>query len=144
MLVQQILKSKADDGVVTLLPGTSLADAASILAQRKIGAVVVSPDGKHVAGILSERDIVRELAAKGPGCMTAMVDEVMTTEIATCRCTDNSGMVLAQMTEGRFRHLPVVEGDEMVGLISIGDVVKAQLSELSMEKEALEGMIKGF
>jgi CBS domain-containing protein len=144
MLVQQILKSKADDGVVTLLPGTTLADAAAILAQRKIGAVVVSPDGKHVAGILSERDIVRELAAKGSACMAATVDAVMTTEIETCRCTDNSGMVLAQMTEGRFRHLPVVEGGEMVGLISIGDVVKAQLSELSMEKEALEGMIKGF
>ena len=144
MLVQQILKSKSDDGVVTIAPGTSLADAARLLAQRKIGAVVVSPDGKRVAGILSERDIVRELANKGAACMAESIDGVMTREIVTCGRNDNSDAVLALMTEGRFRHLPVVEAGEMVGLISIGDVVKAQLSELAMEKEALEGMIKGF
>jgi CBS domain-containing protein len=144
MLVQQILKAKSDDGVVTILPGTSLAEAARTLAQRRIGAVVVSPDGKRVAGILSERDIVRELAARGVGCMADRVDAVMTSEIVTCRRDDGSDAVLAKMTEGRFRHLPVVEGGEMIGLISIGDVVKAQLSELAMEKEALEGMIKGF
>lgn len=144
MLVQQILKSKSDDGVVTIAPGTSLADAARLLAQRRIGAVVVSPDGKRVAGILSERDIVRELANKGPGCMSESIDGVMTREIVTCGRNDNSEAVLALMTNGRFRHLPVVEAGEMVGLISIGDVVKAQLSELAMEKEALEGMIKGF
>ena len=144
MLVQQILKSKADDGVVTIAPGTTLADAAQLLSQRKIGAVVVSPDGKRVAGILSERDIVRELAAQGAGCLAVTVDTVMTTAIVTCGRSDGSDNVLEMMTKGRFRHLPVVEGDEMIGLISIGDVVKAQLSELAMEKEALEGMIKGF
>jgi CBS domain-containing protein len=144
MLVQQILKSKSDDGVVTIAPGTSLGDAARMLAQRRIGAVVVSPDGKRVAGILSERDIVRELANKGAGCMNDSVEAVMTSEIVTCGRNDKSDAVLTLMTDGRFRHLPVVEAGEMVGLISIGDVVKAQLSELSMEKEALEGMIKGF
>lgn len=144
MLVQQILKSKADDGVVTIAPGTSLADAARLLAQRRIGAVVVSPDGKRVAGILSERDIVRELAAQGAACMATTVDAVMTTAIVTCGRSDGSDTVLAMMTKGRFRHLPVLDGDDMIGLISIGDVVKAQLSELAMEKEALEGMIKGF
>jgi CBS domain-containing protein len=144
MLVQQILKSKSDDGVVTISPGTRLEVAATLLAQRKIGAVVVSPDGKAVAGILSERDIVRELAARGAACLAVTVDAVMTSDIITCRLTDSSDAVMAKMTQGRFRHLPVVEGGEMVGLISIGDVVKAQLSKLSMEKEALEGMIKGF
>jgi CBS domain-containing protein len=144
MLVHQILKSKSDDGVVTIPPGTTLADAARVLAQRRIGAVVISPDGKRVAGILSERDIVRELANKGSACMAETVDGVMTRDIITCVSDDSSDMVLERMTNGRFRHLPVVEGQEMVGLISIGDVVKAQLSELSMEKEALEGMIKGF
>jgi len=144
MLVQQILKSKADDGVVTIAPGTTLADAARLLAQRRIGAVVVSPDGKRVVGILSERDIVRELAAQGVGCMATTVDAVMTTAIVTCGRSDGSDAVLAMMTKGRFRHLPVLDGDDMIGLISIGDVVKAQLSELAMEKEALEGMIKGF
>jgi len=144
MLVQQILKSKSDDGVVTIAPGTRLEEAATMLAQRKIGAVVVSPDGKRVAGILSERDIVRELSVHGAACMAVSVDAVMTRDIVTCGRNDSSDAVLALMTQGRFRHLPVVEEGEMVGLISIGDVVKAQLSELAMEKEALEGMIKGF
>ncbi len=144
MLVQQILKSKSDDGVVTIAPETSLAEAARILAQRRIGALVVSPDGKRAVGILSERDIVRELAAKGAGCLMEPVQAVMTQAIVTCARDDNSDAILSRMTEGRFRHIPVVDGDTMVGLISIGDVVKAQIQELAMEKEALEGMIKGF
>jgi len=144
MLVQQILRTKSSTGVVTIRPGTRLADAANLLAERKIGAVVVSPDGKRVAGILSERDIVRVLATEGAACLDGPVDGVMTAAIVTCRGDDTSDAVLAQMTEGRFRHLPVMEGEEMIGLISIGDVVKAQLSELSMEKMALEGRIKGF
>jgi CBS domain-containing protein len=144
MLVQQILKSKSDDGVVTIAPETSLAEAARILAQRRIGALVVSPDGKRAVGILSERDIVRELAAKGAGCLMEPVQAVMTRAIVTCARDDNSDAILSRMTEGRFRHIPVVDGDTMVGLISIGDVFKAQIQELAMEKEALEGMIKGF
>jgi CBS domain-containing protein len=144
MLVQQILKSKSDDGVFTITPGASLADAGRVLATRRIGAVVVSPDGKRVAGILSERDIVRELASKGGSCLADTVDAIMTRDIVTCALNDSSEQVLNLMTEGRFRHLPVVEDGQMVGLISIGDVVKAQMSELAMEKEALEGMIKGF
>ena len=144
MLVQQILKSKADDGVVTIAPDESLAAAAKLLAARRIGAVVVSPDGKTVAGIVSERDIVREIAQKGASCLIDTLDGVMTRDIVTCSRDDTSDAVLGLMTQGRFRHLPVVEGAEMIGLISIGDVVKAQLATLAMEKEALEGMIKGF
>ena len=119
MLVQQILKMKSGDGVVTLAPGATLADAAKLLSEKKFGAVVISPDGSKVAGI-------------------------MTSKITTCTRSEGSGEVLKKMTSGRFRHMPVMEGDEMVGLISIGDVVKAQLAELAMEKEALESMIKGF
>lgn len=144
MLVQQILKSKSDDGVVTIAPGESLSAAAKLLTARRIGAVVVSPDGKRVVGIVSERDIVREIAQKGVGCLADTLDAVMTRDIVTCRRDDTADAVLGLMTHGRFRHLPVVEGAEMVGLISIGDVVKAQLATLEMEKEALEGMIKGF
>lgn len=144
MHVQQILKTKSDDGVVTVTPGTSLAKAAEILSSRRIGAVVVSPDGKRVSGILSERDIVRELGRRGPACMADSVDTVMTANISTCRRDDKADEVLQKMTDGRFRHMPVVEGGQMVGLISIGDVVKARLMELAMEKDALEGMIKGF
>ncbi len=144
MLVQQILKSKPDDGVVTLAPGSKLSDAAEILSSRRIGAIIISPDGKAVAGILSERDIVRELGKRGPSCMSDLVDDIMTSDIVTCAKGDSSDEVLAKMTAGRFRHMPVVEEGAMIGLISIGDVVKAQLSKLSMEKEALEDMIKGF
>jgi CBS domain-containing protein len=144
MLVQQILKSKSDDGVVTVPPGTTLAKAAELLSARRIGAVIVSPDGKRVAGILSERDIVRELGRRGATCLSDLVDGVMTVRIIGCRVTDNAEEVMQKMTDGRFRHMPVMEGDQMVGLISIGDVVKARLGELAMEKDALEGMIKGF
>lgn len=144
MHVQQILKSKSDDGVVTVPPGTSLAKAAEILSSRRIGAVIVSPDGKRVHGILSERDIVRELGRRGAACMADSVDTVMTASITSCKRDDMADEVLQKMTDGRFRHMPVLEGDQMVGLISIGDVVKARLMELSMEKDALEGMIKGF
>ncbi|NUB43105.1 CBS domain-containing protein [Fertoebacter nigrum] len=144
MLVSQILKSKSDDGVVTVPPGTSVAAAAEVLSSRRIGAIIVSSDGKHVAGILSERDVVRELGRRGPACLADPVDAIMTAKIIGCTRSDSAMDVMQKMTDGRFRHMPVMEGDEMVGLISIGDVVKARLSELAMEKDALEGMIKGF
>jgi CBS domain-containing protein len=143
MRVHQILKSKADDGVVTIQPGATVAEAAAVLAARRIGSVVVSPDGRSVAGILSERDIVREVARRGTVCLISPIDDVMTREVTVCSMEDGADEILQRMTEGRFRHLPVMEGDAMVGLISIGDVVKARLSELSMEKDALEGMIMG-
>ena len=144
MLVQQILKAKSDDGVATIAPGQTIGKAAEMLSARKIGALVVSADGKSVAGILSERDIVRALGQSGAGVMNEKVEGLMTARIVSCTRNESSDEVLAKMTEGRFRHMPVMEGDEMVGLISIGDVVKARLSELAMEKDALEGMIKGF
>lgn len=143
MLVQQILKSKADQGVVTIEPGASVADAAGVLSAKRIGSVVVSADGKSAAGILSERDIVRELGRRGPACMTDAVDQMMTTKLVTCSPTDKADAILQQMTDGRFRHMPVMEDGVMIGIVTIGDVVKARLSELAMEKDALEGMIMG-
>lgn len=144
MLVSQILKSKSDDGVVTLPPGATVASVAELLTSRRIGAVVISVDGKMVAGIVSERDVVRELVRRGPACFSDTVEGIMTAKVATCTRHDRADDILQRMTDGRFRHLPVVEEGQMVGLISIGDVVKARLSELSMENDALEGMIKGF
>ena len=144
MLVSQILKSKADAGVVTLPPGTTVAQVAEVLSRQRIGAVVVSRDGKMVEGIVSERDVVRELGRRGPVCLGDAVEGIMTARVTTCTRGDRADDVLQRMTDGRFRHLPVVEAGQMVGLISIGDVVKARLAELSMEKDALEGMIKGF
>ncbi|SFR17334.1 CBS domain-containing protein [Poseidonocella sedimentorum] len=144
MLVHQILKSKGDDGVVTVEPGTLVSDAATILAERRIGTVVISTDGTRAEGILSERDIVRALAARGAVCLGWSVDEMMTRDLQTCARDDLADAILARMTEGRFRHMPVVEGGQLVGLITLGDVVKARLSELAMEKDALQGMIMGF
>ena len=144
MLVSQILKSKSDDGVITVSPGTTVGQAAEILSARRIGALIVSLDGRSVEGILSERDVVRELGRRGAACLTDSVDSIMTAKIVTCGRHDLTHDVLQKMTDGRFRHMPVMDGDQMVGLISIGDVVKARLLELSADKDALEGMIKGF
>lgn len=144
MLVQQILKSKPQQGVLTVSPDASVAEAAAILADRRIGSVVVSEDGgKSATGILSERDIVRELAKSGSDCLQKSVGDYMTRNLVTCNSQASVQEVLTQMTEGRFRHMPVVDDGEMIGLVTIGDLVKAQLSEVAMEKEALEGMIMG-
>lgn len=143
MQVHQILKSKADDGVVTVPPSTPVSEAVKILGERKIGTVVVSNDGSTADGILSERDVVRELGLNGAECLTKTVADYMTSQLVTCQRDDSADDVLSKMTEGRFRHMPVVENGTMVGLITLGDVVKARLSELAMEKDALEGMIMG-
>ncbi|ABD54832.1 CBS domain-containing protein [Jannaschia sp. CCS1] len=144
MLVQQILKDKAQGDVVTIAPGSSVGEAAKTLSAKRIGALVVSSDGTDIAGILSERDIVRAIGSGGPGCLADPVESLMTSKIISATRDESVEQVLGKMTQGRFRHMPVMDGAAMVGLISIGDVVKAQLAELAMEKEALEGMIKGF
>ncbi len=144
MLVQQILNSKSGEGVFTVKPGATLSEAAQILSEKRIGALMVSTDGAKPLGILSERDIVRELGKRGVVCMSDTVETIMTAKLITCSRSETADQVMHKMTDGRFRHMPVMDGDAMIGLISIGDVVKARLSELSMEKDALEGMIKGF
>ena len=144
MHVAQILKTKPAGEVITVTPGTSVAELAHVLSVRRIGAVVVSPDGKRVAGIVSERDVVRELGKRGAACLADTVDSLMTTKIISCTAQETTHDVLQKMTDGRFRHMPVMEGEVMVGFISIGDVVKSRLRELAAEKDALEGMIKGF
>ncbi|WP_264213690.1 CBS domain-containing protein [Leisingera thetidis] len=143
MLVQVILKSKATNGVVTIKPDASVSEAAKLLAANKFGSVVVSADGEKPDGILSERDIVRELAATGSGCLSKPVGDYMTRKLVTCTSQSNVGEVLKQMTDGRFRHMPVVEGEKLVGIVTLGDVVKAQLAQVAMEKDALQDMIMG-
>ena len=144
MLVSQILKTKALHDIVTVSPATLVSEAAKILSEKRIGTVVVSRDGKSAEGILSERDIVREIGARGAGCLTHPVESLMTTKLVTCGSDDAADAVLQKMTDGRFRHMPVVERGALVGVISLGDVVKAKLMELAMEKDALEGMILGL
>jgi len=143
MLVSQILKSKASDQVYTSQPTMLISEAANILSEKRIGTLVISRDGKSPDGILSERDIVRELGSRGAGCLTDTVEKLMTTKLVTCSEDDRADAVLQKMTDGRFRHMPVLRDGALVGLISLGDVVKARLAELSMEKDALEGMIMG-
>ncbi len=144
MLVQAILKSKASGGVETVEPTASVSQAAKILAEKRIGTVVISEDGgQTAAGILSERDIVRELAASGSGCLDKPVSNYMTKQLVTASQQDTVESILSQMTEGRFRHMPVLEDGKLVGIVTLGDAVKAQLAELAMEKDALEGMIMG-
>jgi len=143
MLVSQILKTKKHQDVVTVQPTLTISEAAKILSEKRIGTVVVSRDGTQPDGILSERDIVSEIGRRGAGCLTSTVSDLMTSKLVTCSTNDKADEILMKMTEGRFRHMPVVENGKLLGLISLGDVVKARLMELAMEKDALEGMIMG-
>lgn len=152
MLVNQLLSMKAHAGkpgiesgtIVTIAPEASLADAARLLSEKRIGAVVVSTDGRRPDGILSERDIVRQLGRHGPSVLSSAIGEVMTREVQTCTKGDDALDVLDRMTRGRFRHMPVVDAEgAMLGVISIGDAVSGRLIELAAEKEALTGMIMG-
>jgi len=130
--------------VVTLPPDATVAHAAEVLSAQRIGAVVISADGQRPLGILSERDIVRELGRRGAPVLEQPVSEVMTAKLMTCHTGDDAMDVLQRMTNGRFRHLPVVDDEgQMLGLVSIGDAVSGRLKELAAENEALEGMIMG-
>ncbi len=143
MIVQQILKSKGSDKVITVTPDTQISAAAQMLAKHRIGGLIVSADGETADGILSERDIVRGLATAGPGCLNDKVSDLMTADPICCTRQDSADTVLVRMTDGRFRHMPVVEDGRLIGMVTIGDVVKARLQELSMEKAALESMVMG-
>lgn len=143
MIVSQILKSKPEAGVISVKPTATVTEAAALLSKHRIGTVVVSVDGNSLDGILSERDIVRELGKRGTGCLSDPVSALMTSKLTTCTPSHSALEVLEMMTEGRFRHLPVMDGDKLIGLISIGDAVKGRLAQLAMEKESLEGMIMG-
>ncbi len=144
MLVQQILKGKTSQEIETIPSSSTVSDATSILSNKRIGALIVSDDGETVAGMFSERDIVRELGKRGTGCLSDCVADIMSKKIITCGKDETADAVLQKMTDGRFRHMPVLKDGKLIGLISIGDVVQARLSEMAMENQALEGMIKGF
>ncbi|MTH77302.1 CBS domain-containing protein [Paracoccus aestuariivivens] len=144
MLVKQILSMKPTSDVYTIAPTASVADAARMLSDKRIGAIIVSEDGKQALGIISERDIVRELGKRGAAVMDAVVADLMTSKLVTCTTGEDTRAVLERMTEGRFRHLPVVDASgTMIGLVSIGDAVSARLKELRAERDALTGMIMG-
>jgi CBS domain-containing protein len=144
MTVARILRQKGSAEVATIGSAATLAEAARALSQRRIGALVVSDDGTTVAGIVSERDIVKCLGREGAGCLGRPVADVMTERVITCTPADEVRDIMERMTGGRFRHLPVMEDGRLAGVISIGDVVKYRMSELEHETEALAEMIKGY
>ncbi len=135
MNVATILKAKGND-VTTVLPTMTLAEAARLLSERRIGAAIVM-HGRQVLGILSERDIVKAIARMGAEALDRPVREIMTARVVTCELNDSVDELMDSMTEGRFRHLPVIERGELVGIVSIGDVVKHRIAETVMETEAL-------
>jgi CBS domain-containing protein len=141
MIVRKIVESKQIQQILTVKPNQTVKEAADLLTRNRIGAVVVSADGATLEGILSERDIVQAIARSGPGCLDTPVSSLMTPKVMSCAPDDTSEAVMARMSEGRFRHMPVLEDGRMVGLISIGDVVKARISEVEEENSALTGMI---
>ncbi len=144
MRISDILKSKSSQDIISISPKSSIATAAEMLSERRIGSLIVSNDGgKTLTGILSERDIVRRLGTSGPECMELEVAELMTANVKTIEVDAASQKALEIMTEGKFRHMPVVEGGEIIGMISIGDVVAARLKQIENENAALNDMISG-
>jgi CBS domain-containing protein len=140
MLVSHILRQKGRD-VVTVAPTAVLADVARTLAKRKIGAVVVLNQQGEVTGVISERDIVRALAEDSGSALARMAGDYMTRTIATCEEADTIEKIMEVMTQGRFRHVPVVERGRLVGIVSIGDVVKTRIEESEREASALKQYI---
>ena len=142
MRISDVLRIKGDR-VVTVTPDTDVAGLLRVLADHGIGAVVVSPDGAEVAGIVSERDVVRAIAARGADVLTEPVTRIATASVRTVSPEVSLEDVERLMTEGRFRHVPVLVDGALGGVVSIGDVVKNRIDELESERSELAGYITG-
>jgi CBS domain-containing protein len=141
MTVKDILSTKGSE-VLTIEPTATLAAAVKVLAQRRIGALVVTGADRRIVGIISERDIVRVLGDQGIAVLESPVAEVMTRKVVTCGLGETIADIMERMTGGKFRHVPVVEQGRLAGIVSIGDVVKARLGELEQEHDALRDYIR--
>ncbi len=145
MNVKAILAAKQRNlggDIISIEPTADLAAAVKCLAAHRIGAVVIRGAGGRLAGILSERDIVRALAKHGPSALDLPVGQVMTRDVETCGEEDTVAHLMERMTAGKFRHMPVVRNGELIGLISIGDVVKERVGEVEAETEAMRDYIR--
>ena len=140
--ISVILERKGGD-VVTIAPDAMLLAAAETLSKHNIGALVVSSDGRSVEGIVSERDLVRDLARLGTGAVKRTVADVMSRDVTTCAADATIDDIMATMTKHHIRHVPILEDDALVGIVSIGDVVKMRLDELEVEKDSLEQYVTG-
>jgi CBS domain-containing protein len=141
MSVRSILDMKGRD-VATISAAATLAEAVAHLAEKRIGALVVTDIESSVSGILSERDIMRALAQHKEAALARPVAEFMTQRVVTCTADDTVGELMHRMTAGRFRHLPVIEHGRLSGIVSIGDVVKSRVAEIERESEALRDYIR--
>ena len=140
MRISDVLRGKAIDGVITIAPDASVRELVALLAEHNVGALIVSNDGSTVAGIVSERDVVRHLhrdvvVLEGP------VSAIMTAEVKSCDQRVTLDELMQVMTDHRIRHVPVVEDDALIGIVSIGDVVKNRMAELEFERDQLEGYV---
>nr|WP_062330262.1 CBS domain-containing protein [Herbidospora sakaeratensis] len=142
MLIGTIVQGKGAH-VVTVPPDASVTDLLSLLAEHNIGAVVVSADGQTIAGIVSERDVVRHLHMRGGAVLGEPVSSIMTVEVRTCGPDENVDDLRKTMTVHRFRHVPVVQDGRLIGIVSIGDVVKSAIEELETERAHLVGYLHG-
>lgn len=141
MRAKDILDQKGHE-VATVTPQQTVREAVAALAQHNVGALVVSPNGSTVVGIMSERDVVRRLATDGAAVLDRPVEAIMKREVMTCELSSSTDELMGTMTQGRFRHVPVID-DGLVGIVSIGDVVKVRIDELATEREQLAGYIAG-
>ncbi len=143
MKVESILEAKGRD-ILTIPSDTKVAEAARMLKEHRIGALVVSDDGSTAAGILSERDIVHAMVDHGAAVQDLPVSDLMTREVITCAPDDAIVDLMTQMTERRIRHLPVVKDGVLCGMVSIGDVVKNRIAEVETEASAMREFITGY
>lgn len=140
MTVSTILAAKGGD-VVSVDPNATLTSAVALLAEKRIGAVVVLGVDRRIAGILSERDIVRALAENGAAALDESVSRFMTRKVSTCTENETIASIMERMTEGKFRHVPVVDHGRLVGIVSIGDVVKHRLQQMERDSAAMRDYI---
>ena len=136
MKIGDVLKRKGS-GVVTMRSDSTIDTVVRRMRLERIGAVIISPDGKSVIGILSERDILHALAVHGTALLALKAEDLMTREVVTCSREDTLQSVMVKMTQRRIRHLPVVEQGQLVGIVSIGDAVKSRLEEVELEANVL-------
>ncbi len=137
MKITDVMRGKSSNEVVTIRPEASVRELLALLAEHNIGAVIVSASGAGVDGIVSERDVVRKLHGND-AVLDAPVTEIMTAVVQTCEPGHDVDALMAQMTEHRIRHVPVLEGGELVGVVSIGDVVKSRITQLEFERDQLD------
>jgi CBS domain-containing protein len=142
MRISQVLAGKSSQDVVTVRPDATVRELLSLLARHNIGALIVSADGQSLDGIVSERDVVRRLN-EDDKVVDAPVSAIMTSDVRTATTDQNVVELLQMMTEHRFRHVPVVEGGTVTGIVSIGDIVKSRMSELEFERDQLDSYVHG-